>query len=44
MIKIITGSAKGKKLTTLEGDATRPTSQRIKEAMRNTEELREGTK
>ena len=33
MIKIITGSAKGKKLTTLEGDATRPTSQRIKEAM-----------
>ena len=33
MIKIITGSAKGKKLTTLEGEATRPTSQRIKEAM-----------
>ena len=33
MIKIITGSAKGKKLSTLEGDATRPTSQRIKEAM-----------
>ncbi len=33
MIKIITGSAKGKRLKTLEGDATRPTSQRIKEAM-----------
>lgn len=33
MIKIITGTAKGKRLTTLKGDATRPTSQRIKEAM-----------
>ena len=33
MIKIITGSKKGKILKTLEGDATRPTSQRIKEAM-----------
>ena len=33
MIKIITGTAKGKRLSTLEGDATRPTSQRIKEAM-----------
>ncbi len=33
MIQIITGTAKGKRLKTLEGDATRPTSQRIKEAM-----------
>lgn len=33
MIQIITGVAKGKRLKTLEGDATRPTSQRIKEAM-----------
>ena len=33
MMRIITGSAKGKKLTTLEGDATRPTSERIKEAI-----------
>lgn len=33
MVKIITGTAKGKNLKTLEGDATRPTSQRIKEAM-----------
>ena len=29
MMRIITGSAKGKKLATLEGDATRPTSERI---------------
>ncbi len=33
MLRIITGSAKGKKLTTLEGEATRPTSDRIKEAV-----------
>lgn len=33
MIQIITGTAKGKRLKTLEGEATRPTSQRIKEAM-----------
>ena len=33
MMRIITGSAKGKKLSTLEGDATRPTSERIKEAI-----------
>lgn len=32
-MRIITGSAKGKRLVTLEGDATRPTSDRIKEAM-----------
>ena len=33
MMRIITGSAKGKKLLSLEGDATRPTSERIKEAI-----------
>ena len=33
MLRIITGSAKGKKIITLEGDATRPTSERIKEAV-----------
>ena len=33
MMRIITGSAKGKKLVTLDGDATRPTSERIKEAI-----------
>ena len=33
MLRIITGSAKGKKLKTLEGEATRPTSERIKEAV-----------
>ena len=33
MMRIITGSAKGKKLITLEGEATRPTSERIKEAI-----------
>lgn len=33
MMRIITGSAKGKRLQTLEGDATRPTSERIKEAI-----------
>ena len=33
MMRIITGSAKGKKLVSLEGDATRPTSERIKEAI-----------
>ena len=33
VLRIITGSAKGKKLKTLEGEATRPTSDRIKEAV-----------
>ncbi len=33
MLRIITGIAKGKKLETLEGEATRPTSERIKEAV-----------
>ena len=33
MMRIITGSAKGKHLATLEGDATRPTSERIKGAI-----------
>ncbi len=33
MMRIITGSAKGKRLLTLEGDATRPTSERIKGAV-----------
>ena len=33
MMRIITGSAKGKKLATLEGDMTRPTSERIKGAI-----------
>ena len=33
MLRIITGTAKGKKLKTLEGEATRPTSERIKEAL-----------
>lgn len=33
MLKIITGSAKGKILKTLDGEATRPTSERIKEAV-----------
>ena len=32
MLRIITGTAKGKKLKTLDGEATRPTSERIKEA------------
>ncbi|MBE6680335.1 MAG: 16S rRNA (guanine(966)-N(2))-methyltransferase RsmD [Ruminococcaceae bacterium] len=32
-MRIITGSAKGIKLCTLEGDATRPTSERAKEAL-----------
>lgn len=32
-MNIITGIAKGMKLETLEGDATRPTSQRVKEAI-----------
>ena len=32
-MRIITGKAKGKRLESLEGDATRPTSDRIKEAM-----------
>lgn len=33
MPRIITGIAKGKKIQTLEGDTTRPTSDRIKEAV-----------
>ena len=33
MPRIITGTAKGKRIATLEGDATRPTSDRIKEAI-----------
>ncbi len=33
MLRIITGTAKGKRLITLEGEATRPTSERIKEAV-----------
>ena len=33
MMRVITGSARGKRLKTLEGDATRPTSERIKEAI-----------
>lgn len=32
-MRIITGSARGTKLVTLEGDATRPTSERAKEAL-----------
>lgn len=32
-MKIITGTAKGANLLTLEGDVTRPTSQRVKEAI-----------
>ena len=33
MVRIITGTKKGRKLVTLEGDATRPTSERIKGAI-----------
>ena len=33
MMRIITGEARGIKLATLEGDATRPTSERAKEAV-----------
>lgn len=33
MLRIITGSKKGKKLFSLEGESTRPTSERIKAAM-----------
>ena len=33
MMRIITGSARGVRLDTLEGDATRPTSERAKEAV-----------
>ncbi len=33
MMRIITGTAKGKRLATLDGDATRPTSERIKGAI-----------
>lgn len=33
MMRIITGTARGAKLETLEGDATRPTAERVKEAL-----------
>lgn len=33
MMRIITGSAKGIRLKTLEGDTTRPTAERVKEAV-----------
>ena len=33
MMRIITGSARGIKLKTLEGEATRPTAERVKEAV-----------
>jgi 16S rRNA (guanine(966)-N(2))-methyltransferase RsmD len=33
MMRIITGKAKGIKLKTLEGEATRPTAERVKEAL-----------
>jgi 16S rRNA (guanine(966)-N(2))-methyltransferase RsmD len=33
MMRIITGSARGVKLDTLEGEATRPTTERVKEAL-----------
>jgi len=33
VLRIITGIAKGKRIETLEGEATRPTSERIKEAL-----------
>ncbi len=33
MLRIITGTAKGKRIDTLDGEATRPTSERIKEAI-----------
>ena len=32
-MRIITGKAKGINIKTLEGEATRPTSQRVKEAV-----------
>ena len=36
MMRIITGRAKGIRLETLEGDTTRPTSERVKEALFST--------
>ena len=33
MMRIITGTARGTKLRTLEGEATRPTTERVKEAV-----------
>ena len=33
MMRIVTGSARGVRLATLEGDATRPTSERVKQAV-----------
>ena len=35
MMRIITGTAKGARLETLEGDATRPTAERTKQAIFN---------
>ena len=32
-MRIITGSAKGVRLETLQGDATRPTAERVKEVL-----------
>ena len=33
MMRIITGTARGTKLATLEGENTRPTAERVKEAV-----------
>ena len=33
MMRIITGTARGTKLATLDGEATRPTTERVKEAI-----------
>lgn len=33
MMKVITGALRGRTIQTLEGDATRPTTQRVKEAL-----------
>ena len=33
MMRIITGAARGTQLVTLEGEATRPTAERVKEAV-----------
>ena len=33
MMKVITGSLRGRMIQTLDGDATRPTTQRVKEAL-----------
>ena len=34
-MRVITGTARGKRLTTLEGDQVRPTSDRVKEGLFN---------